>query len=279
MIDSTSLRSPLSFGAVTATATSWTIIAPHVGCHVSAVKECPLATGVGLGEYHPPEVDSTHKAQVPELGACQHDRAGPADRHPMIAEVARERPAIRDRALSSERRPPHRTPRPNDARRLAPARARSAYLRAVIDSLPSPIIVAGHSYGGSVISEAADGATNVTALVYIASFNLEAGESTVELAAKFPGGELGRHSTPCPSHCPAGARHRSVHPPGPLHDVFAADVDEHEAKLMAATHRPIASTALEDIATKAAWKTIPSWTMVTRHDLAIPADSMRFMAE
>jgi pimeloyl-ACP methyl ester carboxylesterase len=48
---------------------------------------------------------------------------------------------------------------------------------------------------------------------------------------------------------------------------------------MAATQRPIAATALEEPATKAAWKTIPSWTMVTTEDLAIPADSMRFMAE
>ena len=48
---------------------------------------------------------------------------------------------------------------------------------------------------------------------------------------------------------------------------------------MAATQRPIAASALEDIATKAAWKTIPSWTMVTTQDLAIPPDSMRYMAD
>ena len=48
---------------------------------------------------------------------------------------------------------------------------------------------------------------------------------------------------------------------------------------MAATQRPIAASALEDIATKAAWTAIPSWTMVTLADLAIPPDSMRFMAE
>src|ERR671915_916703 len=67
----------------------------------------------------------------------------------------------------------------------------AAYLRSVLDSLSGPVVVAGHSYGGSVMSEAADGAPGVTALVYIASFNLEVGESTAELAAKFPGGELG----------------------------------------------------------------------------------------
>src|SRR5687768_7130596 len=67
----------------------------------------------------------------------------------------------------------------------------AAYLRSVLDGLSGPIVLAGHSYGGSVMSEAATGATGVKALVYVASFQLEAGESTAELAAKFPGGELG----------------------------------------------------------------------------------------
>jgi pimeloyl-ACP methyl ester carboxylesterase len=62
-------------------------------------------------------------------------------------------------------------------------------------------------------------------------------------------------------------------------EVFAADVATDIAELMAATQRPIAASALEDIATKTAWKTIPSWTMVTTQDLAIPPDSMRYMAE
>ena len=61
--------------------------------------------------------------------------------------------------------------------------------------------------------------------------------------------------------------------------MFAADVTHDVAEQMAATQRPIAASALEDIATKAAWKTIPSWTMVTTQDLAIPPDSMRYMAE
>ena len=156
----------------------------------------------------------------------------------------------------------------------------AVYLRSVIDSLPGPIVVAGHSYGGSVMSEAADGATNVTALVFIASFNLEAGESTGQLAAKFPGGELGPALHPVPFPLPGGGTGTDLYiKQDQFHAVFAADVDPDEGQLMAATQRPIAATALEDIATKAAWKTIPSWTMVTLQDLAIPADSMRFMAE
>ncbi|MBE2315920.1 alpha/beta hydrolase [Solirubrobacter sp. CPCC 204708] len=149
------------------------------------------------------------------------------------------------------------------------------YLRSVIDSIEGPVVVAGHSYGGSVMTEAADGAPNVKALVYIASFNLDAGESTGELAAKFPGARLGEvlDAVPFP-----GGTDLYIQPDR-FNEIFAADVDPETAALMAATQRPIAAAALEDRATKAAWKAIPSWTMVTLQDLAIPADSMRFMAE
>ena len=155
----------------------------------------------------------------------------------------------------------------------------AAYLRSVLDSLSGPVVVAGHSYGGSVMSEAADGAPGVTALVYVASFNLEVGESTAELAAKFPGGELGPALDPVPFPLAGGETGTDLYiQQDRFREVFAADVAPEVAELMAATQRPIAASALEDIATKAAWKTIPSWTMVTTQDLAIPADSMRFMA-
>jgi len=155
----------------------------------------------------------------------------------------------------------------------------AAYLRSVLDSLSGPIVVAGHSYGGSVMSEAADGAPGVKALVYVASFNLEPGESTAELAAKFPGGELGAALDPVPFPLASGEAGTDLYiQQDRFRDVFAADVAPEVAELMAATQRPIAASALEDTATKAAWETIPSWTMVTTQDLAIPAESMRFMA-
>jgi pimeloyl-ACP methyl ester carboxylesterase len=156
----------------------------------------------------------------------------------------------------------------------------AAYLRSVLDSISGPVVVAGHSYGGSVMTEAADGAANVTALVYVASFNLDVGESTGEMAAKYPGAQLGEALAPVPFPLPDGTSGTDLYiRQDRFHDVFAADVDPATAALMAATQRPIAATALEDRATKAAWRTIPSWTMVTKQDLAIPADSMRFMAE
>jgi pimeloyl-ACP methyl ester carboxylesterase len=120
----------------------------------------------------------------------------------------------------------------------------------------------------------------VAALVYIASFNLEVSESTAELAAKFPGGELGSALKPVPFPTPDGGTGTDLYiQQDKFREVFAADVAPDVAELMAATQRPIAASALEDIATKAARKTIPSWTMVTTQDLAIPPDSMRYMAE
>jgi pimeloyl-ACP methyl ester carboxylesterase len=155
----------------------------------------------------------------------------------------------------------------------------AAYLRSILDSLSGPVVVAGHSYGGSVLSEAAHGAAGVTALVYVASFQLEVGESTAQLAAKFPGGKLGPALNSVPFPRAGGEAGMDLYiQQDRFHEVFAADVAPDVAQLMAATQRPIAASALEDTATKAAWKTIPSWSLVTTQDLAIPAESMRFMA-
>lgn len=152
------------------------------------------------------------------------------------------------------------------------------YLRSLIDSIDGPIILAGHSYGGSVLSEAADGAAQVRGLVYIASFLLEPGESTAELAGKYPGGELGPALNPVPFDTSDSTGTDLYIHQDRFRAVFAADVAEPRARLMAATQRPIAASALEDTATAAAWISIPSWSLITTQDLAIPAESMRFMA-
>ncbi|WP_264012905.1 alpha/beta fold hydrolase [[Mycobacterium] manitobense] len=159
-------------------------------------------------------------------------------------------------------------------------RSDAQYVRSVLDSVPGPVVLAGHSYGGSVMSEAADGSPNVKALVFVASFLLEPGESTGQLAAKYPGGELGPalHTVTVPG--PGGGTGvDSYIKQDEFQRVFAADVPQDVAVRMAATQRPITTAALEEPATAAAWKTIPSWNMVTTQDLAIPAASMRFMGE
>jgi pimeloyl-ACP methyl ester carboxylesterase len=155
----------------------------------------------------------------------------------------------------------------------------AAYLRSLIDSIDGPVVVVGHSYGGSVLSEAVDGADGVRALVYIASFLLEPGESTVELAGKYPGGELGPALNPVPFTTGSTSGTDLYIQQDRFRAVFAADVPEPVTALMAATQRPIAQSALEDTANAAAWTSIPSWTLVTTQDLNIPAESMRFMAQ
>jgi pimeloyl-ACP methyl ester carboxylesterase len=153
-------------------------------------------------------------------------------------------------------------------------------LRGLLDSVDGPIVVAGHSYGGTVMSEAADGHPRVTALVYVAGFSPEEGESTGELAAMFPGGELGPALRPVPVTTDDRGTVTDLYiRQDRFREVFAADVPQGVADLMAVTQRPVVADALEEKATRAAWKTIPSWTLVTTQDLAIPADSMRFMAE
>jgi pimeloyl-ACP methyl ester carboxylesterase len=154
----------------------------------------------------------------------------------------------------------------------------AAYLRSVIDHIDGPVVVVGHSYGGTVMSEATEGAANVRALVFIASFTLEPGESTGELAGMFPGSGLSAALTRVPGGAGTDGGDDLYIEPGMFRAVYAADAPEATAALMAATQRPIASAALKDKATKAGWKTIPSWTMVALDDVALPAEAMRFMA-
>ena len=154
------------------------------------------------------------------------------------------------------------------------------YVQSILRSVSGPVVLAGHSYGGSVMSEAADGQQNVKALVYIASFLLEQGESTGQLAAKFPGAQLGPALDNVPFPTLGGGTGEDLYiKKDEFQKVFAADVPDDVADLMAATQRPITVAALDEPATKAAWKTIPSWNMVTTQDLAIPAESMRYMGE
>ena len=153
------------------------------------------------------------------------------------------------------------------------------FLRDVLDGVDGPIVVAGHSYGGSVMSEAADGHPRVTALVYVASFLLDEGESTGELAGRYPGNELGSALRPVPVRGPDGQTVDDLYiEQEKFHAIFAAAVPADAAELMAVTQRPIIADALADKATKAAWRAVPSWTLVTLEDLAVPAEAQRFMA-
>nr|WP_229841475.1 alpha/beta hydrolase [Streptomyces brasiliensis] len=156
----------------------------------------------------------------------------------------------------------------------------AAYLKEVLADIDGPVVLAGHSYGGSVISDAAQGAKNVKALVYVAAFLPEKGESAVELSGKFPGSTLGEALRPVPVTLPDGTQGTDLYiEQAKFHHQFAADVPESTTDVMAVTQRPVTSAALEEGASEPAWKTIPSWVLVATEDLNIPAKVQVFMAE
>ena len=153
----------------------------------------------------------------------------------------------------------------------------AAAVRTVIQSIPGPVVLVGHSYGGTVISAAADGATNVKALVYVAAFAPEVGESTFDLTGKFPGSTL------------PPTLDKPVDLPGGAHDLyiqqdkfpaqFAADVPLAKARLMAVAQRPLTDAAGAEKAVSASWKVIPSWWVYGEADRNIPPAAMKWMAE
>ena len=156
----------------------------------------------------------------------------------------------------------------------------AAYLRALVDSLSGPVVLAAHSYGGAVITEAAEGAANVRALVYVASFSPDVGESVADVNAKFPGSRLADNIQAVPIPALDGSADMDQYVKQETYpDFFAPDVPREKAVVMAATQRPAAANTLTDSVTRAAWKSIPSWTLVSTQDLAIPPDLQRFMAQ
>ncbi len=155
----------------------------------------------------------------------------------------------------------------------------AAYVRSLLESIDGDIVVAGHSYGGSVLSVAAAGLPNVTALVYIASFLVEPGESTGDLASRFPGNLLGTATVPVPYVTAAGSGVDVYIDQERFNEVFAGDLDPSTAAVLAATQRPLDSNALAEIAEAAAWQEIPSWSLIARQDLAVPLEASRFMAQ
>ncbi|TFV34032.1 alpha/beta hydrolase [Streptomyces sp. T1317-0309] len=156
----------------------------------------------------------------------------------------------------------------------------AAYVASVLEGVQGPVVLAGHSYGGAVISEAAVGRSQVKALVYIAAFTPDEGESALELSGRFPGSTLGAALTPVPFPLPGGGTGTDLYiEPAKFHDQFAADVPEQVTALMAATQRPVAASALEEKANAVAWKTIPSFSLIATEDYNIPPAAQQFMAQ
>ncbi|MET8431000.1 alpha/beta hydrolase [Nocardia sp. NPDC004860] len=156
----------------------------------------------------------------------------------------------------------------------------AAYVASVVDSIDGPVVLAGHSYGGSVISVAAQGKPQVTGLVYLAAFIPEAGESALALTDKFPGSTLGPTTRPASYPLSDGTDGTELYiRQDEFPQQFAADVPAATAAAMAVTQRPVALAALQEPAAAAAWTSIPAFALLTTDDKNIPLEAQRFMAE
>lgn len=165
----------------------------------------------------------------------------------------------------------------------------AAYLADYLRTIEGPVVLVGHSYGGAVITGAATGNADVKALVYVAAFAPDKGESIADLVGRFPGSHLSDDpNAPVPTALNAvpftqadgGTGVDLYIKPDKFRDVFLSDrVSRSKAAVLAATQRPITAQAVGEPSAKApAWKTIPSWYLVARGDRTIPAAAERFMA-
>jgi pimeloyl-ACP methyl ester carboxylesterase len=146
-----------------------------------------------------------------------------------------------------------------------------ARLREVLHRQDGPTIVAGHSYGGQIITALGTDAPNAVGLVYIAAFGLDEGESIGAMLGQGP-------PTPALAHLDIDAQGFAWLPEEDFVKHFAADVDPVRARVMCAVQQPVAAAAFQDVMGVPAWRSLPSWYMVATADEAIPPDAERQFA-
>jgi pimeloyl-ACP methyl ester carboxylesterase len=158
----------------------------------------------------------------------------------------------------------------------------------ILKSIPGPIILVGHSYGGAVITNAATGNPNVKALVYIDGFAPDEGESALDLASMPPPPGASRS---CVLGDPSALFNAVPYPGAQNGDVdlyikpevyptcFANTIAAKQAAILAASQRPVTLSALAEKSGPPAWKSIPSWYLVGTRDKVIPPYVQMFMAE
>src|ERR1700737_2623834 len=138
-----------------------------------------------------------------------------------------------------------------------------ARLRQVLELQDGPVIVAGHSYGGQVMTALGPDAPNVAGLVYVAAFGLDQGESLGALLSQGP-------PTPALAHLFTDTQGFAWLSEDDFVSHFAADVDPVKAKGMYAVQQPLAASAFGQVMGVPAWKALPSWYLVAQNDEAIP---------
>lgn len=148
--------------------------------------------------------------------------------------------------------------------------ADAAMTKSVIARQPGPVILVGHSWGGVVITEAGN-EPNVIGLVYVAALAPDAGEGSGDLLKRCP------RKGASPIHTDeAGRKWLDV---DAYPELWAADLDTADARVLAAQQRPIATQSFTDKVTQAAWHTKPSWFQISANDMEQCAEVQRFVAK
>jgi len=147
-----------------------------------------------------------------------------------------------------------------------------ARLRQVLTIQDGPTVVVGHSYGGQIMTALGTDAPNVVALVYIAAFGLDEGESLGALLSQGP-------VTPALVHQFLDERGYVWLSEDDFVNHFAADVEPVKAKVMYAVQQPLAAGAFDDVMAAPAWKALPTWYLVATDDQAIPPEAERLFAK
>jgi pimeloyl-ACP methyl ester carboxylesterase len=146
-----------------------------------------------------------------------------------------------------------------------------ARLRRVLARQDGPTMVAGHSYGGQIITALGTDAPNVVGLVYIAAFGLDEGESIGALLDQAPAG-------PALAHLDVDEHSFAWLPEDDFVNHFAADVDPVKARVMFAVQQPLHWSALGEVMGVPAWKALPSWFLIADGDQVIPPNAQRLFA-
>jgi len=159
---------------------------------------------------------------------------------------------------------------------LRGVRSDAASVSTLVRSVHGRVVLVGHSYGGPVITEAAQDNPDVVALVYVAGFMPLPGESSLSLSKQLPGSTLG--DTLQSVALPDGDEDLYISR-SKFRAQFAADVPPALAAVMAAAQRPVTLSALGETSTALSWKNLPTYVVYGSADRNIPAAVMRFMSQ
>ncbi len=156
----------------------------------------------------------------------------------------------------------------------------SAYVTSVVEQIAGPVILVGHSYAGAVISNVAPKTRNVVGLVFVAAFATDEGERLGDVTAKSKDAILGPALVPQDYPTDKGeSAVELVVDPARMHEVFAADLPAGTAAVLAATQRPIAAAAFDEMSGPPSWRSVKSWAIVATSDKAAGTDIVRQMAQ